>query len=90
MTDRYVIVYRDGKQSSMIDRELADSALPALMRSGDIRKLPAYSIRIREKPQREFSEGFRDHVSNLRPARLDPLKALREVTGRTTIAGAEK
>lgn len=62
MSDRYVIVYRDGKQSALISKDLADNALPSLMNHPHVSKRPAYRlrIRIREKAMRHWSDGLTD------------------------------
>ena len=79
--DRYVIVYRDGYMSLPADRAHSDYVVESFRGSPAVDR-PAYRIRIREK----FTPG-----PNLRKAyaRLDPELAYREVTGRTTFAGAE-
>ena len=88
--DRYVIVYRDGYVGQVVRQEIADLICDhARLLPEAYKSLPAYRIRIREK---QIAASVVDAIMLRNPlaTSLDPLKALREVTGRTTIAGAEK
>ena len=96
MNDRYVIVSRDGDCGADHDKARSDDILRVFQRPGLSSLRPAYRIRIREKARYDWTEvsvhlgpggGIKTRTV---PARLDPLKALREVTGRTVAAGAEK
>lgn len=70
--DRYVIVYRDGGISRLLDRKMADDILPVLMWHPSESKRPAYRIRIREK-RLPLHMTFVAHLLD----RLDPSEAYR-------------
>jgi hypothetical protein len=80
VSDRYVIVYRDGSMTFPIGRRASDFLLRSV-RSPE----PAYRIRCREKAGVTFT-----YPRDKRFEYLDASRALYEVTGRRAPAGAEK
>jgi hypothetical protein len=101
MSDRYVIVYRDGQVGHPSDRECSDALIEWAVSLG---RLPAYRIRCRMKPTTiplDNAQGpslITKAFDNLRlerfkqmarPVVLDANRALYEVTGRRKPAGGE-
>lgn len=95
MTDRYVIVYRDGKHGPEHDREASDLWVEALKRNRHLAYRPAYRIRIRMKP-RDIPKMLDDYWARRGEEitrainYLDQHRIYVETTGRSKTAGAEK